>query len=134
MNQGTVDATGIEISDYIPTGLTLQDNNWTATNGAATFNQLLSIPTGGQQVLTITFLVDAGIGDELIVNRAEISDAKDAFGQAIDDIDSTPDAIENNDSGGVVNSPDDDFVNGNGRAGEDEDDADPEDILSLIHI
>ena len=85
INQGTVDATGIEITDYIPNGLTLQDNNWTMSNGTAIYNQsLLSIPAGGQQVLTITFVVDAGIGDETIINRAEISDAKDALGQPID--------------------------------------------------
>ena len=129
INQGIVDATGVEITDYIPNGLTLQDNNWTASNGIATYAQsLLNIPAGGQQVLTITFVIDADTGDGTIINRAEISDANDEFGQPIEDIDSTPDAIVGNDNGGAVNTSDDDFVDGNGRAGEDEDDADPEDI------
>ena len=39
------------------------------------------------------------------------------------DFDSTPDMTEGNDPGGVVNSDDDNFAGGNGRLGEDEDDA-----------
>jgi len=34
-NQGTVDASNIEITDYIPTGLTLNDSNWTQSGSLA---------------------------------------------------------------------------------------------------
>ena len=43
-NQGTVDATQIEITDYIPTGLTLDDPNWT-DNGNGTACLLYTSPS-----------------------------------------------------------------------------------------
>jgi len=128
VNQGTLDATEIEISDYIPNGLTLEDSDWTANSGTATYNQLLSLNVGQSTTIQITFRVDSGV-EGTLVNRAEISDAKDEFGEAIEDFDSTPDAAIGNDDGGEVNTADDDNLAGNGRQGEDEDDEDPEDIF-----
>ena len=105
-NQGTVDATEIELTDYIPAGLTLEDPDWTASNGTAVYNQLMNIAAGQTSSVMITFRVDTGISGQLI-NETEISDAKDEFGAEVEDIDSTPDSDVANDTGGEVNTPDD---------------------------
>nr|MBK9652318.1 hypothetical protein [Bacteroidota bacterium] len=34
----TLDATNIQVSDYIPQGMTLNDANWTSAGGIATLN------------------------------------------------------------------------------------------------
>ena len=83
-NQGTVDATEIELTDYIPAGLTLEDTDWTASNGIAVFNQLLNIAAGQTESVMITFRVDTGISGTLI-NETEISSARDEFGAEVED-------------------------------------------------
>ena len=129
VNQGNIDATAIEVVDYIPAGLTLADAAWTDNgDGSASFNQPFNLAEGDQNIIQIAFTVDQGIGDATLINRAEIADARDENGAAVEDIDSTPDTAAGNDTGGEVNTADDDNASGNGREGEDEDDADPEDI------
>ena len=129
MNQGNIDATAVEVVDYIPAGLTLADAAWTDNgDGSATFNQPFNLAEGAQNIIQVAFTVDQGIGDETLINRAEIADARDENGAEVEDIDSTPDTAAGNDTGGEVNTADDDNASGNGREGEDEDDADPEDI------
>ena len=103
----------------MPAGLTLADANWTANGSTATFNQLLNITAGQSQTITIDFTVDAFFEGSLI-NFAEVSDARDEDGDAADDIDSTPDVIDNNDTSV------DDVVD---NTGGDEDDHDPAEIL-----
>ncbi len=95
-NQGTEDATGIQVVDYMPTGLTLSDANWTASGSTATFDTPLSIQAGQSQMITISFIVDAGtVGT--ISNLAEISAANDAAGNPATDADSTPDTTNDDD-------------------------------------
>ena len=96
-NQGDLDATLVEITDYIPAGLTLNDGGWTDNlDGTATYNTLLSVSSGNSQTVTITFRVDDGFSG-VLNNYAEISDDADEFGAPIDDIDSDTDTDNGND-------------------------------------
>ncbi|MBK7869458.1 MAG: DUF11 domain-containing protein [Saprospiraceae bacterium] len=130
-NQGTLDATNVQISDYIPTGLTLNDASWTASGGIATLNtSIASIPKGATVTRTITFQIQSGFEGTSIINYAEISGASNALGLA--DIDSDPDNISNNDAGGLPGSATDNTITGDGTgapgdgvAATDEDDHDP---------
>ena len=121
INQGNVDATNVQVSDYIPTGLTLNDANWTATAGVATLNTVIaSLPARQTVTRDITFKVGTSVTGT-ITNFAEISAASNA--QNLLDVDSTPDANSTNDG-----TPKNDVVNENGKTGGDEDDHDPESI------
>jgi gliding motility-associated-like protein/uncharacterized repeat protein (TIGR01451 family) len=126
-NQGTLAATGIRLVDYVPVGLTLEDPNWTQTGNMASLNSPFVLGPGMISFLSITFRVDTGVTG-VLVNRTEIQDALDEFGTPIEDFDSTPDAIVGNDPGGEVGTSNDDFIDGNGKQGEDEDDVDPAQI------
>ena len=131
INQGTVTATNVQITDYIPTGLTLTDAAWTATAGKATLNAVIpTIAPGTTVTRDITFKIDANYEGASVVNRAEISAATNARG--LSDKDSNPNATQGDDKGGQVGSPADDYVDGNGTgavgdgvAATDEDDEDP---------
>jgi len=133
LNQGMIAADSIEITDYLPASLTLTDANWTAgANNTAT--RLLNkndelgangLVPGDQIAVNITAKVGAGIvGGSNIRNRAEISGATDADGNAVTDGDSQPDNDPNNDI-----FLQDNEVNGNGLADGDEDDHDPADLF-----
>ncbi|GAB4053606.1 SdrD B-like domain-containing protein, partial [Spirosoma litoris] len=120
-NQGNVDATNVQVTDYIPTGLTLNDANWLANGSLATLTTAIASLSAGQSVTrTITFLVNANAPSSL-TNTAEISSASNA--QNLPDVDSTPDSNPNNDG-----TPINDDLNGNhkGNPADDEDDSDPE--------
>lgn len=122
-NQGNVAATAIQLSDYIPAGLTLADPNWTQSGSIATLvNPIATLAAGASTTRTITFNVSS-TATGLVSNSAEISSARGPLGQLLTDIDSTPDGIKTND--GVAQ---DDNISGNGKAGGDEDDADYSDI------
>ncbi|MTB52277.1 DUF11 domain-containing protein [Lewinella sp. W8] len=136
-NQGMVTAANIEVTDYIPTGLSFSANNdlsiWT-DNGDGTATAVVpgTLAPGGSTTLTILLTVDPGTDGEDLVNVAEISDATDSVDGEVEDIDSTPDTDDTNDAGGAVGTPSDDATTGDG-SGEpgdteentDEDDADP---------
>ncbi|MCR9064184.1 MAG: Ig-like domain-containing protein, partial [Cytophagales bacterium] len=128
-NQGTIAANGIELTDYIPAGMTLNDASWTAV-GTDKATKVIAGPlaAGANTSTTIILKVGAGQQGKDLVNRAEISktDDKDNNGNPLVDIDSKPDNIADNDAGGVPNSPTDDKLDGNGT--DDEDDADPAQI------
>jgi len=110
INQGTLDANDVVVTDYIPAGMTLADSDWTGSGATASITLAGILPAGGQREVDITLTVNAA-GD--LVNFAEISEDN----SPIDDIDSIPDPNPSND--GLVK---DDEVNGlNG----DEDDHDP---------
>ena len=134
INQGSLDATDVEVTDYIPTGLNLADGAWAQSGSLATRTIAGPIAAnGGTATVTISFTIDANFQGTSIVNYAEISDADNALGVA--DEDSTPDQDNTNDAGGQPNSPADDAVNGDGSgtpgdgvAGTDEDDHDPAQI------
>ena len=123
VNQGTVDAYNIQISDYIPTGLTLTDPAWTDVAGTATMNSLITFLAAQDNIsTTITFTVDANFAGSSITNMAEISSADDdtdTTNTPPTDIDSNPDGLNDDVIGG-------NDVNDNSNA--DEDDHDPETI------
>jgi len=123
-NQGETDAANVEVVDYLPAGLTLTDPDWTDNgDGTATLNTAVaSIPVGTSTTVDITFTVDADASGT-IDNWAEISGATDADGNPAIDIDSIPDA--NNDDTFLT----DDDTTGNGLAGDDEDDHDRAQLL-----
>jgi uncharacterized repeat protein (TIGR01451 family) len=119
-NQGTVMATGVKITDYIPTGLVLADADWTQTGATAVYNNPNMVILAGQMVpLTIDFVVSSSFAGGVIRNSAEISDAKGSTGENIVDIDSNPDNNQTNDGTSI-----DDIITQNGKTGGDEDDSD----------
>ena len=110
-NQGTVDATAIEVTDFIPAGFVLNDAAWTDNGDGTATIVIPAIAAGDSADVTITLTaVDPTIGTN--VNVAEISSAVGGI-----DLDSTPDGTADND--GPVT--DDEVNNGAG----DEDDNDP---------
>ncbi|MBP7821366.1 MAG: DUF11 domain-containing protein, partial [Saprospiraceae bacterium] len=133
-NQGDLTGTNIVLSDYIPTGLTLNDSDWTASGSTATLNTpIASLASGASTSVDITFTVNSTFTGSTIVNYAEISAANNIVN--FPDIDSSPDAINNNDAGGAVGSAADDDITGDGTgtvggsvAATDEDDHDPAQI------
>ena len=123
-NQGTEDATAVEIADYIPAGLTLADADWTESAGVATLNTpIAALAVGDSTTVDITFTVDAG-ADGTINNFAEISAALNGAGEPVEDIDSTPDPTPGDTGPETAGDPDDDNIDDSGKAGEDEDDHD----------
>ncbi len=123
-NQGTLDATNVQVSDYVPTGFTLSDGNWTNSGGVATLNSLIaSIPARDSAVRTISFVINTGFQGGTIRNWAEISAAVGGT-----DIDSDPDGINFNQAGETNDLNDDNVINQNGKIGGDEDDHDPAQI------
>lgn len=126
-NQGTVMATGVKITDYIPAGLVLADEDWTQTGATATYNNPNMVILAGQMVpLTIDFVVSNTFAGGAIRNSVEISDAKGPAGETITDIDSNPDINPANDGVSV-----DDAITQNGKTGGDEDDSDYSDITVI---
>ncbi|WP_460958487.1 beta strand repeat-containing protein, partial [Spirosoma litoris] len=120
-NQGNVDATNVQVTDYIPTGLTLNDANWLANGSLATLTTAIASLSAGQSVTrNITFTVGLNAPSSL-TNTAEISSASNA--QNLPDVDSTPDSNPSNDG-----TPINDDLNGDhkGNPADDEDDSDPE--------
>ena len=89
-NEGTVNASNIELEDNIPAGLILNDTDWTANGAgtAATLNVPVPAVNIGQSVdVEITFTIDDMFMNESIVNTAEIIDPN---GLLLTDDDSTP--------------------------------------------
>ncbi|MBK7343136.1 MAG: hypothetical protein IPJ06_08600 [Saprospiraceae bacterium] len=121
-----VEASNIELTDYVPTGMTYvqADNpNWSLVGGKPT-TTITSILAPGNLVsrtiiLTVNNPLPAG---NSLQNWAEISAATDGDGDAQEDIDSNPDAV--NDDTYVT----DNDIYGNGKANEDEDDHDQETV------
>ena len=125
VNQGDVAATQIWLVDYIPTGLTLADADWSETGGLAMLNTPLPGPLAGgdSDTVDITFTVDAGAAGT-IDNFAEIASALDGDGNAVTDIDSTPDSAPGDTGPATAGDADDDNIADSGLAGDDEDDHD----------
>jgi len=74
-NQGGTDATNVQVTDYIPAGLTLNDPAWSASGGKATLQSPIpSLAAGGSTTRDITFNIDAAATGTLR-NIAEISSA-----------------------------------------------------------
>ena len=135
INQGNVDAYNVEVTDYIPSGLNLNDVDWATEGQLAT--QTIPGPisaNGGRAELSIHFTIDPSFLGGTLLNKAEISAADDdqiVNNTAPTDIDSPYDQNPDNDAGGQPNSLADDAVDGNGQGvpndgnpATDEDDAD----------
>ena len=124
-NQGTLDATGVEVTDYIPTGMSLNDGAWTDNmDGTATI-LVGDIASGASATVTITLTIDADFMGTSLVNYAEISDADNALG--LPDEDSTPGDNQGDDELGTDNDIDDEAPGTPGVADNpaDNDDYDP---------
>ncbi len=150
-NQGDNPVTSVEVTDYIPSGFTLNDANWTAgsagsTGTSASINLTAGggiIPVAGIAVdgcitVPITLTLNAGAGPDDVINYAEITGGMDSTGlTAADDTDSTPGSDSASENMVEPGDADDNNLNGGGPgAGEDEDDHDPATIplfdLALI--
>ena len=125
-NQGNTDATNVQITDYIPTSLTLISANWTPAGTTI----IPSVASGTTETVTISLQINANYSGGNIVNYAEISAATNALG--LIDEDSDFDQDNTNDAGGAPNSPADGYIDGDGTgaigsgdADGDEDDHDP---------
>ncbi|WP_460995573.1 SdrD B-like domain-containing protein, partial [Spirosoma harenae] len=130
VNQGTVAAQRIEVSDYLPTGLVLADANWSQTGNIATRTISGTLAAGRDTVVSLVMTVAANFQGTSLTNVAEISaadDDNDPTNTPPTDIDSTPDNDPTNDG-----TPKDDVITENHKANpaDDEDDSD----YSIINI
>lgn len=115
-NQGESAAFNVEIVDYLPQGLRLNDGLWTVDNGQALRVIPGPIPPGGSETIVIDYIVEEGIVG-LVDNFAEISAADDDLDQnnePPEDQDSQYDRVPDNDAGGRPDSPADDAMDGDG--------------------
>ena len=117
-NQGNAAANSVIVTDYIPSGLTLNDPNWTSPASGKTTRTIPSLAVGASASLDITFKVQTGVNGT-IINKSEISSASGGT-----DDDSTPDNIDGNQPGETDNQLKDNVINENGKTGGDEDDHD----------
>ena len=125
-NQGNADVDYFEIIDYIPAQLdfiSAQNPGWSMEGNNAIYKSLQLIPAGGHQTIPIKLRLNSTQLVNNLKNVAEIAVMKDASGNLLKDKDSTPDKIRDNDAGGIVNSPTDNLLSGDGTL--DEDDQDP---------
>jgi len=115
-NQGASDVQNIDIINYLPPELLLNDPNWNVVNGFPVITLPGSIPPGGSTTIDITTTVTTlNLGD--IINSAEVVSGQDPNGVIYFDVDSSPDDDPTND-GAVL----DNEIN---NVGGDEDDSDP---------
>ena len=107
----------------------MADSDWTNNgDGTATLTTpIAALAAGASTSVDITLTVNAD-ANGTIDNFAEISGATDADGNPVTDIDSTPDAINND-----VFETDDDTT-GNGLEGGDEDDSDRAQINVVVPV
>lgn len=95
INEGTIDATEVEVVDYVPEGLELVGDDWVVTDDKAKpVTPVLSLPAGQEISLEITYKISSDAKPSLR-NAAEISAAKGGT-----DIDSVFDEDRNNDEAG----------------------------------
>ncbi len=92
-NEGHFAATNIEITDQIPPGLALSPNNsnW-SLNPAGNPVIVLAGPLqpGESETVEIVMVIVYGASGQNILNIAEITAASDSNGNAVSDVDSTP--------------------------------------------
>ena len=134
-NQGNAPIGEFTITDYVPAGLKLSssDVTWTEVNDSiATYTSSSRLQPGDSIVLPLVMMLSPEAYSQPTqeyINVAEISEMKDTFGLIIDDIDSDPDSIPDNDVGGEANGPSDDVIDDDGTF--DEDDSDPALVYSV---
>lgn len=135
INQGTAPVYAVELMDYIPEFMKLNDENWTLLDEhKATRKVTLDNPlTQGQKTtVEITLKVDDNLEPMSFVNYAEIIGAKDEENEEIGkkDVDSSPDADNENDNGGVPGTNTDDVIDI--ARDIDEDDHDPARVSMIV--
>ncbi len=131
-NQGNVDVTNMDITNYIPTGLSyighVGNAGWAHTVGDSTAVYTYSDTLGRFSTDTICLYmeVNATATPKTVVNMAEVSYIEDTLGNDISDrdIDSESDDSNGNDKGNDLYSEEDNKLDEFGRYGEDEDDHD----------
>ncbi len=136
-NQGSIQTSDIEISDYIPCGLVYEASNdalgWSydATTGNATMTIAGPLAPGENTSVSIDLSLAQclDMDDDSFTNYAEVSDytSDDPDYPDPEDIDSMTDTDEDNDNGGTPDDAnEDDVITGDKYMDEDEDDHDPE--------
>lgn len=108
INQGGVNATGINIIDYLPEGMSLatSETNWVATTDAQSKSALtlktpFDLASGAaDHVVTLTLTVDSGTAAGDIINTAEISTASGGTDQdSVPDNSNTETPVKDNEIG-----------------------------------
>lgn len=88
-NQGSITAQNIQLREYIPSGLTLIDSDWTAVGSVAELNvPVPSLAPGATTTLSVDFEINASFAGTSLTNFAEVGSAFNTLG--LDDQDSTP--------------------------------------------
>jgi len=109
-NQGEEQACNVEVTAYIPAGMSLSNNPlnsiWTVNGNVATTTINSCIQPGGAQLVDIYLTLNSTSSGSSVNFYAEIS-MDDG-----DDIDSTSDNIRGNDSGAIPNSGTDNTIYG----------------------
>ncbi|MBK6700115.1 MAG: DUF11 domain-containing protein [Saprospiraceae bacterium] len=132
-NQGGIPAFDVQVVDYIPSGFTFDPVNnptW-LFDGIDKANITLPGVLGvgmSKDVIIYLILKPNQAKSNAYLNYAEITGAKDSNGDDAIDIDSSPDNVNGNDTGGVPNSSTDNKIDGAPPV--DEDDHDP----ALINV
>ncbi len=128
-NQGNITGEDIVIVDYLPCGFELkpgENAGWIFNDVTrqATFNVPGQILPNSDFKVSIILDVNPCYVDQpnAWTNACEIFMANSGR----NDIDSTPDNIDDNDNGGVAKGPSDNDIDGDAKQGEDEDDHDVE--------
>lgn len=128
-NQGNLENSDINITNYTPEGLTLFDANWTDFSGVAYAVIPGSLTSGASTEISITFIIDNNFNGTL-TNAAEITSSfnpfiQDPFGNLIPlpDVDSQPNDLNDEDPAYIVNN---EINQGGPNALADEDDHDIE--------
>ena len=125
--------------DYLPEGLDYihdpaLNNGWTLEGDIVSYTYIGNLEPGASVQVQI-YMAPNGedFSNAGLTNVAEIGEVFNLAGSSIGqfDIDSTPDDSPNNDEGGESGGDTDNTTDGENG---DEDDADPAEILSLIHI
>ena len=102
-NQGSLTAQTVQLRDYMPLGLILNDNDWSQQGSMAILNDAITnLAPGASASVDITFMVSAAFTGSVINNTAEIGAFTNGLG--IGDSDSTP-------ANGSSGSNEDDFDN-----------------------
>ncbi|MBK7243352.1 MAG: DUF11 domain-containing protein [Saprospiraceae bacterium] len=134
-NQGQTNAYNVQISDYIPIGMTLSptETNWTVNSGKAILiNPIPSLAINESTIRNITLRIDNNFMGSTIRNWAEISSADNDTNPLNDppiDFDSDPDNINFNQPEETNDLEDDNIIDEDRKHnGGDEDDHDPEEI------
>lgn len=102
-NQGTYDAHHVQVTDYVPNGMTITDAAWSQVGNQATLISPVFIPAGQHIVIDMQAQVNVGYMGFSLVNRAEVSygdDDNDPNNGVPEDIDSNPDTNPDNDTVG----------------------------------